>query len=264
MPVKVVHWNPRVTMLPSRLSELAFWASRKNNFGDLLGPLVVEKLLALRSIPVASGRRARLLSVGSIIHLSQDGDTVWGTGVNGKMSLEGVPVNTLDIRAVRGPLTREVLGQYGADVPEIFGDPALLLPALFPELVEMAHQKQHKLAVIPNLNETTLVSDCPDYVNPRGDTLSIVRRLITSEKIVSSSLHGIIIAEAFGVPCTFVQPRAEPLFKYRDYFAGTGRSDVPVTQSFGEAVTHNASTLPELTFSNENLIAAFPYDLWKN
>ena len=41
--------------------------------------------------------------------------------------------------------------------------------------------------------------------------------------MVSSSLHGIVIAEAYGVPAVLVASSTEPVFKYEDYYAGTGR-----------------------------------------
>ena len=54
----------------------------------------------------------------------------------------------------------------------------------------------------------------------------MVEFLLGCELVVSSSLHGIIFAEAFGVPARWWAPpnggaaRTERAFKYQDYYAG--------------------------------------------
>src|SRR5699024_530321 len=129
---------------------------RCNNFGDLLGPLIVRKLigqhLAVRG-PRRLTRTRRVLTVGSILHAARDRDTIWGTGVNGKNPVGELRFSSLDVRAVRGPRTADILRGKGIDTPAVYGDPALLLPALFPELWNEANTKTRRTVYLPNLHD---------------------------------------------------------------------------------------------------------------
>lgn len=73
----------------------------------------------------------KLLSIGSVMHFAKDNDSIWGTGINGKINESHLKFKNLDVRAVRGPRTREFLMGRGIMVPEIYGDPGLLLPMFF-------------------------------------------------------------------------------------------------------------------------------------
>lgn len=115
-----------------------------NNFGDLLGPLIVSRLMAQLGLDPEAVRPARLLTVGSVLHWAQDGDVIWGSGVNGNIPGGQHIARILDIRAVRGPRTRAFLAGRGFTVPEVYGDPALLLPTVLPELIENSHRKSSK------------------------------------------------------------------------------------------------------------------------
>ncbi|MEP7764631.1 polysaccharide pyruvyl transferase family protein [Sanguibacter sp. 25GB23B1] len=270
--VKLVHWNPRETRTTGSLGRLTATGPRKDNFGDLLGPYVVEKVVrthdGLTPYPVPRrlppGRRPRtghLLTIGSVMHFARTGDTVWGTGVNGKIHPDVYRFTTLDVRAVRGLHTQRFLTERGIDVPDVYGDPALLLPHLDPRVTTWAADKRHTLAVIPNLNEVADWQDHPAFVDPRGSLDTIIERLARSERVVSSSLHGLIISEALGIPVALVRSRAEPSFKYDDYVSGTGRTDIPAFDDLGTALA--AATEPaEMSWDPGPLLRAFPWDLW--
>ncbi|WKK72506.1 hypothetical protein Q0F99_06060 [Rathayibacter oskolensis] len=131
--VPVYSWNPRRNKLPVlRRFQVG---PRVKNFGDLLGPVVVQGILKERGVGPALRRpgSGTVMAVGSVMHKAHDGDIVWGTGVNGKVALALHDFTRLDVRAVRGPRTREWLRENkGIEAPAIYGDPALLLPTLFP------------------------------------------------------------------------------------------------------------------------------------
>ena len=119
---------------------LFYWDARPrlgfSNFGDAMSVSIVERILG-RTIPTTttakSGQR-KFLAIGSIVNYAEEGDTLWGTGVNGKYSKNSdYHFTSLDVRAVRGPLSRQFLMELGIDCPEVYGDPTLLLPKLFPE-----------------------------------------------------------------------------------------------------------------------------------
>ncbi|NHI17554.1 polysaccharide pyruvyl transferase family protein [Microbacterium excoecariae] len=220
------------------------------NFGDEIGPAIVA---ALSGDAVAT-RPGRLLSVGSVLQFARGGDVVWGAGINGKVRQRlHYP---LDVRAVRGPLTRAVLLGFGVAAPPVYGDPALLFPRLFPDVRPVASAG---VVVVPNLNEADRFGD-EGVLSPLGDPFEIAPRIAGAEFVVASSLHALILADAYGVPSRAVVPRAEHAFKYVDYYAGTGRADVAFAQTVDEAI--RLGPVPAAEVDLDALEAAFPSDMW--
>lgn len=230
--------------------------TRVNNFGDMLGPKVVAGTYELRAQSVTKGTGGRLLSIGSILHFLRDGDVVWGSGVNGKVPIQHIGARDVRVCAVRGPRTAEVLRGLGIEVPDVFGDPALLLPSLVGTRREDA---VHEITSIPNLNDLPDWHGMPGVVDPRGDALAILRRISASRFVVSSSLHGIVLADALGVPCAWMRSGHEHEFKYYDYFEGTGRFGVKSSGSISEALER---PVPALEWDHGPLLNAFPIDMW--
>ena len=259
--VRIFSWNPRRSGLPSLLTRWLAVGHRVNNFGDLLGPLVVNRVLARHGLESARGLRdCTLFSVGSVLHFAQEGDVVWGSGVNGKVPDGSYTFRSLDVRAVRGPLTREFLQSRGLEVPTTFGDPALLLPTLAPELFAAAPRDQHAITVVPNFNDIGAYGGEPDVLDPRSPLDVCLRRIAGSRLVVGSSLHAIIVAESLGIPARVIASGAEHPFKYEDYYRGTGRHGAEAAGSVQEAVAMGGRDFPE--FDADSLMAAFPVDLW--
>jgi len=264
----VVYWDGRRPALPGRLDRRFPLGPRSRNFGDLLGPLVVAgvhrgDVPAVRAgTRVGGGARGRrLLTVGSILHYARDDDVVWGTGVNGKVPRSEHRFHRLDVRAVRGPLTRRVLADLGVDAPEVYGDPGLLVPVVLPHLVEVARDKTRGVTVVPHLSEVGR-GPLPDgYLSPRAPLHDVLAGIARSERVVTSSLHGVVVADALGVPVQLVRPRRETLFKYEDYFAGTSRDLPPVYDDVGAALRAPVQA-GDPVHAPPALLAAFPYDLF--
>lgn len=230
------------------------------NFGDELGPILVR---AIRGA-VASGAESsverpsddrRLISIGSVLHFARRGDIVWGAGINGKVKQR--LTYPLDVRAVRGPYTRAVLLGHGIETPEVYGDPALLLPRFFPEAAD--GETHGDEAVVPNLNDRARF-DGDGVVDPLGAPLAIVRHIAGASFVIASSLHALIIADAFGVPSRPVLSESEHPFKYVDYYAGTGRRGIRFASSIEHA--RELGPVEPAEFDREALLAAFPHDLW--
>lgn len=261
--VELYHWNP---MRPTRRGFVGklLPKSRVNNFGDLLGPVIVREVLKRSARSVRQPHippQHRLFSVGSVLHFATDSDTVWGTGVNGKIARERHSFTELDIRAVRGPLTREFLRRMGVESPNIFGDPGLLINDLWGRDFFYVDAKRSSVLIVPNLN------DFPSYdpsdtriLNPQSPLEECIQRIASADFVAGSSLHGIIVAEAFGIPARLVLPRHEALFKYEDYYRGSGRIHFTPASSVQHAVDLGGE-LP-LDWDSARLLEAFPRDLW--
>jgi pyruvyltransferase len=134
------------------------------------------------------------------------------------------------VYAVRGPRTRAKLLEQGIDCPEIFGDPALLLPKFFNPSVE----KKFSVGIIPHYidkDHPWLVTYRNDpqvrIIDVEGGTYQFVEEVKSCEFIVSTSLHGLICSDAYGVPCQWIDLSNRlwgGSFKFIDYFESVGRS----------------------------------------
>lgn len=256
MAVEIVHFNPnrRRSGFFGRLMP----RQPLNNFGDLIGPMLVRRIVSDLGLNEPSEHR-RLVAVGSIMKLTQPGDVVWGAGVNGK-SLGTGAAPDLDVRAVRGPLTRELLIGAGAAVPEVYGDPALLWARYWPRQYYLGRApRTRSLTVVPNYNDAGGFRG-PAVVSPLGAPHEVIREIAISEFVCGSSLHAIVLAESFGIPARLIRSEFEPTFKYDDYYGGTGRDSYAVASTLDEAIKMGGEQPPR--FDAESLMRAFPVDLF--
>ena len=220
-----------------------------------MNEILSRKGLANSGVP---GRR-RLVSIGSVMHLARNGDVIWGTGVNGKHVNDKLPFSIADIRAVRGPLTRDHLQKNGHSVPEIFGDPGLLVGELYPSLKK--EKKRFNLTIVPNLNDIAEYANLEDVLDPRSDIEACITRIAQSEYVVGSSLHGIIVAESLGIPARLVSSPVEPSFKYEDYYCGSGRQGYKTARSVSQALDMGGES--PVSWNSSLLLDSFPFDLWE-
>ncbi len=235
---------------------LFYWkpSQDEDNFGDALSPLIVEKIVG-RPLNTESSNQ-QLVAIGSILHFARNNDIIWGSGVH-EDNLQGLKkISSLNVRAVRGPLTRKYLIDKKIPCPEIYGDPALLLQTLFPEL------KPNPILdyiVIPNLREISQYEGLPNLVLPTENYMEIIQKILEAKLVISGSLHGIIVAESFGIPAIFLRlTQIPPLSKYQDYYEGTGRKTFPIAYSLEEAFTLEPAPPPKCDLIK--LLESFPLD----
>ncbi|MGI9823149.1 glycosyltransferase [Agromyces sp. Marseille-Q5079] len=253
---QIVHGVRCLSWRPGRASA---HASATGNFGDLLGPLIVARVLETRhaGARIAPSHARRVLSVGSVLQFAEPGDVVWGAGVNGKVMQQPL-TPSLDVRAVRGPLSRALLAARGILAPEVYGDPALLIGDLWPDLAAESEQRRSVIAV-PNMNE--LDRFAPEHTrSPLAEPWEVVRDLAASGFVTGTSLHALIVADALGIPSRPISPRAEDPLKYLDFYAGTGRPDIRFARSVEEAL--DLGPVPAAEWDAAALLGSFPIDVW--
>ena len=205
----------------------------------------------------------QMLAIGSILHTASDGAVIWGSGLNGTVPEGFHNYDSLDVRAVRGPVTRQYLLAKGIKVPEIYGDPGLLISHL--HAGRFPRQSEYNLGIVPHYSDLSFIKDAlPDgsfVINPLRSWNEVVSDIVRCDRIISSSLHGVVVAESYGIPATLIRiSENESPLKYVDYYAGTGR-DLTYCTSIGEALVKK-SWIPPI-FDVDSLMNSFPYDLWK-
>lgn len=247
-------------------NQLIWWrkSSATENFGDKLSEVIVKAMLHRGGFfiddQVHSPRR--LLAVGSILHLAKDSDVIWGSGINGKVDANYSSIS-LDIRAVRGPLTRRRLVNDGHTVPETFGDPATLLEKLLPHDLSPTDSHKYSVSVLPNLNDDfNNFRNLPgvNFISPLLPWRQVRNEIRNSDTLITSSLHGIIVGETCGTSIIPQTPEKETLFKYEDYFEGTGRQLPKFNASIRESL--RSSPIDKISLETVQIMESFPYDLW--
>jgi hypothetical protein len=230
------------------------------NFGDVSGPTVNHFALGgIAPCKSAKNNGKLLITLGSVLHHHQRTKQevhLWGTGHIGakynnynSWTNWGESHTPMMVHAVRGQLTLDFLYAKGiADnntikTAVVLGDPALLLPYVYPKcrrrvepsrsICLILHNNDRDFMKSANISDRTQFPDEFDEANVRHSTFDFHKMLeliLDCKLVVSSSLHGIIFAEAFGVPARWIQlpasAKSEGDFKYCDYYTGS-RSGVP-------------------------------------
>jgi len=234
---------------------------RGDNLGDALSPFIVSRVMG-QANPQSTPRpsRRRMLAIGSILNHAATGDVIWGSGVNGTKSREDHKFQQLDVRAVRGPKTQAYLAELGIKSPDVFGDPGMLLS----RFVKPMQARLDDELYIPHFSQgKALRSDMRTLLTHGSDFQAFVDAIAAARIVYSASLHGLIIAESYGIPAILTMTSTtENLFKYGDYYEGTGRSTFPVAHSMAEARSLEPPPLPDVAAIQDRLLGAFPFDAW--
>lgn len=246
------------------------------NLGDSLGGVICSYLLKEKGIEVDKeiSKTKHLFTVGSNIFGSSlkgnyQSATIWGSGLQSiprrrEAFCQRISRRKLDIRAVRGPLTKDLIEKFGHRCPEVYGDPAILMPLIYkPDItpnykysvvLQFYHERKFR-EVHPH--ERVISMNTNDYK-------SVIDEICASEIIYTSSLHGIILAETYGIPAVFFRGLEKAIdFKYKDWYLSTGRSHVPFCDTFEDAIKTAPPTIPQLEQLQQGLLDSFPYDLWE-
>ncbi len=125
------------------------------NLGDALGPVVVNWMLQNKGLSLDTyvEKKKHLITICSGVVKSYQNMTVWGSGVECELQFfhrrlfQKSWFRKLDIRAIRGPLSRSYLMRLGHNCPEIYGDPAILMPLIYTP----QKGKVHDVSIIPQL-----------------------------------------------------------------------------------------------------------------
>lgn len=248
-PVYLFWWSERLLM--RKLLE---------NYGDLLGVYLAQCIAGREVIfrrpgrwPLSIFQPSVILSVGSIIHHARRGCLVWGSGIIDRK----MPIRAAHFLAVRGPRTGARLQELGFVDPKVYGDPALLLPNYYAPKVE----KRYRLGVVPHYTDYAQVRQ---WLHGREDINIIdlmtddvektTNEFLACERILSSSLHGLIVAHAYGIPAIW-QRYSDKIFgdhvKYEDYFESVGLeayfpglTELPVERSQEDMLFNTIPSLP--------------------
>jgi len=225
------------TVKPAKRPALhLYWWRAQPNFGDAIN----QKIVAW-----ATGRRVKwgrldtvdMLAIGSVLGFGatirrlrrpmEDHPLIWGSGLltDPGETLDGIRVGPRCL-AVRGPLTAARLAGFDG----VQGDAGLLCPRILPfEGVRtgIAYVPHHGQWKNPEKLEALQAEGLRIIDVRAADPWDVVAQIAGCEMVLSASLHGLVVADAYGVPNIWVSASdwmaREGAFKFNDYFASVGR-----------------------------------------
>lgn len=260
--------------------KLIYWRTTTDNYGDLLSPYLIGKLsgcvivqknyfvgnwkshlyYTIKSlVHLDWGFRCRYLfpfdnnviGIGSILYTGNCCSQIWGCGFmsNSEKCIGGT------IYALRGKYSLAMVKEqikHGDPIKLsdniVLGDPALLLPLI----IKASEKKCHKVGIIPHFSEVDYFienfGDRFHIIDLRSsDIEGVTRDIISCHYILSTSLHGIIVAHAYGIPALWMEHTGLETytkgFKFLDYFSAVGIDEYTPIRNFKEVLVDEQSAV---------------------
>jgi len=165
-----------------------FW-HQSSNFGDNITPYILDKIGIDYVYTPSKINRTHYIMCGSVLPAANEHSIIWGAGI----AQDAEDINWIqpkEILAVRGELTRKMLLEKGIKCPKVYGDPAMLLPHLYPK----EHNPTKKCGYVGNIIDHR-ISD----ISITLPVEKFIDELLQYEAIQTSSLHALITASVYGL-----------------------------------------------------------------
>jgi len=247
-----------------------FKNSKFTNFGDELVIPILEFLNPGAEVEhVDRNHEGKILCIGSELAggVLRQNDIVFGYGAKYDRPIE-LPED-VTVLATRGPMTRALIKDFGTG---IYGDPAILMPIIYTPTPITPETQTFRVGIIPHYVDYKRFKDLEDpaicVINVKDNPFYIIDQIAACDIIISTSLHGCIVAEAYGKPVVWLQVSERiqgAAFKFNDYFTGSGRDTrEPVKLAFTHSsniakATREQFWLPDPVHDREGLLFA-----WRN
>jgi pyruvyltransferase len=245
------------------------------NFGDELSHVLVNTLLDKKQCKLLHNNRIHsthnLVALGSYLHGSKNNDYIWGTGIldNFKHHIKNLHISSIRGRKTYQKLKKEHPQLY---VPEKFGDPALIMPHLYQPKINPKYH--NKIVIIPNHSKYKLYEErvkfakqqdkTNEYIllDPVHNTIeTVIDALYSSKFIISSSLHGLILGDAYGKDNIWFDDKLEyGDFKYLDYYSSIGIDEPLKINNILDWTTYDKTLMKKIMITPKQIYDTFPFE----
>ena len=245
------------------------------NVGDILNPYLIEKIFNKKVIKRQKGYSPHVLAIGSVMHDANENSYIWGSGFISKTDLPK-ELDANKIKAVRGKESVKALKEYyNISIPNIaLGDPAVLMPLYYKS---KAVNKKYKVGIVPHyidIEKIPLIIRNNEHIkiiDVQQDPEDFIDDISECDAILSSSLHGLILADAYHIPNKWIVLSDRLIggsFKFTDYYSTTTNPQESCVEIACGLDLENLVleidqkvTVKEYIYSREELISAFPSEL---
>ena len=252
-----------------------------HNFGDDMNLDLASAVLKIRREEVWSTTRrsfdGKVLAIGSTLTHSMPNDMVFGTGL-AVSSPDAAPESRLwkrlthtRIYSLRGPISARAIARFGLSSPKSYGDLGITASILIWPDLQYRKEATHDVCVIPHATDETLKLESYERnltvfsISPEFPKY-LTERMLTCSRVISSSLHALMIAQAYNIPAFWYSgPDSPKIDKFLDYFLGVGIVGVTRYSSLEEALHLKSERVPVLDPAvmfniAKQFINTFPFD----
>lgn len=214
---------------------LKMYFFKLSNFGDCMSPWLANKLtnrpvINVRELASSTGAVAGVGSIVQMITSNHKKIKVWGSGLiqgdhHQRVAKQLKHAELQHVYASRGELTREFFRKYDFSVSNILGDPALLTNKVF----SINKNKKYKYGIVPHYVHYGFFTKIKDsdicIIDVRKPVKEVVELIASCESIISTSLHGLIVAQSLSIPWGHLYINDSEkrligeLFKFDDFFS---------------------------------------------
>lgn len=251
----------------------------KRNWGDDLNKYFFEYVSNVKIVNLPFSQMLKCPNtevyslIGSVLSsFRTNNKIVYGTGImDPQREILGIP---REIISVRGPRTRQVLLENGIDCPECYGDPVLLLPIFYNRRASQVNCGGLILNMGTNSKNFEFINEVIRKYNLKMISMTdyekwtdVVDEICSCQFIISESLHGLIVAETYGIPNVWVEFMDHPEywdFKYIDYYESIGKSEEIIkvkTMEDVEAAIDKAGGWEKGNIDYNELIRLYPFQI---
>lgn len=225
-----------------------YYSDSTNNFGDLLTPLLFERVFDCK-IQRTPYKKARVFGIGSILQKLlvkktaflkqclqtwQPELTIIGSGFIQDIDAKKYCITRrLNPLAVRGRHSLNLLRQLAPCSQNIIiGD----LGIFASHLLSKKCNKKYALGIVPHYTEKThpavltLKNKIPHslFIDVLAPPLVVLEQIAQCETVISSSLHGLIVADSLFIPNKHMLLSGSVIgqgFKFQDYYSNYDLTD---------------------------------------
>ncbi|WHR59290.1 polysaccharide pyruvyl transferase family protein [Acinetobacter haemolyticus] len=200
----------------------------EKNAGDLFNKDYPNYKFGNKVYKYSFGKKKHFLFCGSILGRSNCYSTIIGAGFISREQSES-PIEFDKVIGVRGELTAQALLKKNSKLELVFlGDPGLLAREVVQPRINSSVSPTSSIGIIPHFMDLdkvrSLIKDCDGVkiIDIRDDFKSVCLQILNCDKILSSSLHGLIFSDAMNVPNNWISVGNEIIggdFKFKDYYS---------------------------------------------
>lgn len=275
-----LYWCRNALLINAYVDDDTWTGIRHSNWGDdlnyyFISHLTKRPIVFLHRFWLAKKLNFRnYLCIGTLmdaVNYSRESTIVWGTGVSGQDRLFTIPK---EIRSVRGKKSIEFLQQKNMPYPALVGDPALILPLFY---LPKNKEKKYKLGIIPhvidlehpiikqiqseNSNEVLIIN-----LSKFEKWTDIIDQICSCESIASSSLHGLITSDTYGVPNCWIELSGKISgghFKFYDYASSVNRTfNGPITMHTNiNQIIEECKQWTQPTINHGDILKSCPFNI---
>jgi|GEM_PF-381665 len=195
--------------------------ARVNNFGDMYN-YDLTRFFNTQLIYTHSYKKSQIALCGSILgsYLRDYSGYILGAGfIASRYDRKN---NNWNVKMIRGPLSAAQCGQENENV--LYADPGILASLIY----KKEFDKKYELGILPHSKDVDFMQKMTlgpniKLIHPRRKSSEVAHDIKQCKNIASSSLHGLIFADAFRIPNVHlkISDRLKGgLHKFNDYYDG--------------------------------------------